>query len=396
MRKAYLTKDDINDNVQVSDFLIGTGSMFFGQEGNIRQFIVSPFVEDKQVVVFVNMDRNEWHTTHPEMSGKVTDLSEKVFSRDSNAETLNLIYKMASVIDRQPRPSAFLFDTIDKIQVSMDVAPVGSGIHLMPLYCMGISQSVAYKFMKEGTYKGIRDGKEHHALLFPNSNGGFYSLTGNGWRTLGEDGITLLGPTRDLQRLCVFENPLDFLALQQKRHRLGTEVFFGSDRYLIINGKKNLDDALGHVANHPEYYKVCCFFPITDSGIELSAKFDDICRGTFWDSSRLYVGHTSLADSLDYETWAVRDDGVMAMKYKVDAAIEREKKAKEAEEREAKKAASQKQQTEPLAAERQQLKVRDVPQTATVRDTPKSKSEVAPKTQKTTTDDERTKRGFRL
>ena len=401
-RPSYLSKDDINKNVLVSDFLIGCQSMFFGQEGNIRKFIAFPSDEEKRLFIFVNMDRNEWYCTHPEMKGRVTDLAERVFSMPPNGDTLNNIYKKSCLIDSLARPSKYLFDPTEKIQVSMDVEPIGDYDNsdtiysLARLYFMGISQSVAFDFMKEGIYRGIRDGKEHHTLLFPNSNGGYYDLTDNGWRTLGKDSITLLGPARDLQRLCVFENPLDFLALQQKRHSLGTEVFFDSDRYLIINGRKNLDEALGHVATHPEYFNVCCFFSITDSGIELSAKFDDICRGTFRDSSRLYVGHTSLADSLDYEVMADRSEGVMAMKSKVNAAIEKEQKAKEARECEAKAEAARKQQTEARAAERQQPKVHDVPQTATVRDTPKPKSEVAPKTRQATTDDERPKRGFRL
>lgn len=396
MSKSYLSKDDINNNVLVSDFLIGRGGVFFGQEGNTRQFLAYPPGKDGYIVVFANMDRNDWYCTNPKMGGKVTDLAEMVFSMPPNDDTLNTIYKISCLIDSLSRPSTYLFDPTDKIQVSVDVSPLDHSEALIPLYCMGISQSVAYKYMKKGTYTGIRDGKEHHTLLFPNSNGGYYSMTANGWRTLDKEGITLLGSTRDLQRLCVFDNPLDFLALQQKRHRLGTEVFFDSDRYLIINGKKNLDDALGHVANHPEYYNVCCFFPITDSGIELSAKFDDICRGTYRDSARLYVGHTSLADSLDYETWAVRNDGVSFMKARVNAVIEREKKEEESEEHEKKTEAARKQQTETRAVERQQPKVREVPQTETVRNTPNPKSEVATKNNKTTTDDEIPKRGFRL
>jgi hypothetical protein len=395
MEKSYFTKEDIDKNMLVSDFLIGKQSVFFGQEGNTRQFLVYPPGKDDYIVVFANMDRNDWYCTNPVMGGKVTDLAEKVFSMPLNADTLNTIYKISSLIDSLTKPSTYLIDPTDKIQVSVDVTPLDHNYSLIPLYCMGISQSVAYKFLKDGTYTGIRDGKEHHTPLFPNSNGGYYSLGPNGWRTLGKEGITLLGPTRDLQRLCVFENPLDFLALQQKRHKLGTEVFFDSDRYLIINGKSNLDDALGHVANHPEYYHVCCFFPITDSGIELSAKFDDICRGTYRDSSRLYVGHTSLADSLDYETRAARNEGVSIMTAKMNAAIERVKRAKEAKEHEAEIEAAKKQQTETRAAERQQPKVRDVPQTPTVRDTPKPKSETTQTTQKVATDDDNPKRGFR-
>ena len=220
MTKSYLTKEDIDKNVLVSDFLIGRSSVFFGQEGNTRQFLAYPPGKDDYIVVFANMDRNDWYCTNPVMGGKVTDLAEKVFSMPPNDATLNKIYKMSTLIDCLTKPSTYLIDTTDKIQVPVDVVPLEHSDILALLYCMGISQSVAYKFMKDGTYTGIRDGEEHHTPLFPNSNGGYYGLTANGWRTLGKEGITLLGPTRDLQRLCVFENPLDFLALQQKRHRL--------------------------------------------------------------------------------------------------------------------------------------------------------------------------------
>ena len=83
------------------------------------------------------------------------------------------------------------------------------------------------------------------------------------------------------------------------------------------------------------------------------------------------------------------------MTAKMNAAIDREKRAKEAKEHEAEIEAAKKQQTETRAAERQQPKVRDVPQTPTVRDTPKPKSETTQTTQKVATDDDNPKRGFR-
>ena len=393
MAKSYLTREDIDKNVLVSDVLIGMKSLFFGQENNIRQFVVYP--RDKEpVYCFVNMDRNEWFTSNPVMKGKATDLLEKVFNIKIDDEVINTTFKLMSGLLQNPRPSTFMFDPADIIKVEMDINLIDDNNIMSPLYMMGISQSLAYKFMMQGTFTGIRDNQEHHALLFPNSSGGYYSMNERGWRTVGEDGISLLGPTKECQRLCVFDSPLDFLALQQMRHIKGADVFFSTDRYLIINGKKNLDDALGHVSTHPEYYHVCCFFPITDQGVKLFAKFRDICQGTAVDSSRLYTGHTSLADSLDYEQIARRREGFMVMKSKISAAIEREQRAKAAAEKQAQAQAAKQQQTQTPAAKKQQPKVQNVPQTATVRDTPKPKSETTTTTQKVATDDDRPKRGF--
>ena len=87
MDNYYLTKEDINKNVLVSDFLISTGSTFFGQDNNIRQFLMFPDGRDNPyLIAFVNMDRNEWVCTNPEMGGKVTDLAEKVFSLPIDAK----------------------------------------------------------------------------------------------------------------------------------------------------------------------------------------------------------------------------------------------------------------------------------------------------------------------
>lgn len=59
MRKSYLSKEDINNNVLVSDFLISMGSTFFGQDNNIRQFLMFPDGRDNPyLIAFVNMDRN--------------------------------------------------------------------------------------------------------------------------------------------------------------------------------------------------------------------------------------------------------------------------------------------------------------------------------------------------
>ena len=218
MDNYYLTKEDINKNVLVSDFLISTGSTFFGQDNNIRQFLMFPDGRDNPyLIAFVNMDRNEWVCTNPEMGGKVTDLAEKVFSLPIDAKFMANALRVVQIMDDMPRPSAFKLDPSDKVQVPVDVGVIDEDKILIPLFCMGISKKVAYDYLRQGTYKGIKDGKEHHMLLFPNSNGGYYSLAGNGWRVVGEEGISLIGPKMDTQRLCVFDNPLDFLTLQQKR-----------------------------------------------------------------------------------------------------------------------------------------------------------------------------------
>ena len=84
----------------------------------------------------------------------------------------------------------------------------------------------------------------------------------------------------------------------------------------------------------------------------------------------------------------------MVMKSKVDAAIEREQRARAAAEKQAQTQAAKQQQTQTPAAKKQQTKVQNVPQTVTVRDTPKPKSETTTTTQKVATDDVKPKRGF--
>ena len=406
MTKSYLTKEDIDQNVLVSDVLIGLRCIFHDQIDNVRNFVMFPDGKDKPYNIgFVNMERNEWYCTNPDMEGKATDLLEKVFDRKIDDDLLDTTYRLVGRFSQCPKPSTYMFDTTDTVQVPMDVSVIDDDDLLVPLYLMGISQLIANKYMKQGSYIGINDGEMYHTLLFPNSNGGYYSMVDKGWRVVGEEGVSLIGSKKDCQRLCVFDSPLDFLALQQKRHIKGADVFFSTDRFLIINGKKNLDEALGHVATHPEYYHVCCFFPNTDQGREMFAKFRDICQGTAVNSSRLYTAHTSIADSVVYDVNARRMDGLMTMTNIIADAKDREFEAKLAAEQQAQAQAAKQQMEQAQAAkqqksqapvaEKQQPKVQNVPQTTTVRDTQKPKSESTQTTQKVTTDDVKPKRSPR-
>ena len=197
-----------------------------------------------------------------------------------------------------PLPSTIQF-THSKVQVPVEVSPIFDFDLLRPIYNMGISEKIAYENLKQGTYIGIKDGKEHHVLLFPNGHGGYYSLEGDKWHTIGDEGITIIGPKRDTQMLCVFTNPLDFLALKQMRQTLGMEPFFANDRFLVINGQRNIDEALRHIHANSGYYNVCCFVPNNEGGKADYEKFVDICQGSAINSSRLYKGHMTFADSLD-------------------------------------------------------------------------------------------------
>ena len=262
MHSIILSKKLVDDHVSVSDYLIGMGAMFFEQTGNMRKFIsFQPGGSEPDRIVFVNMDRNEWTCTNP-------------------------------------LPSTIQF-THSKVQVPVEVSPIFDFDLLRPIYNMGISEKIAYENLKQGTYIGIKDGKKHHVLLFPNGQGGYYSLEGDKWHTIGDEGITIIGPKRDTQMLCVFTNPLDFLALKQMRQTLGMEPFFANDRFLVINGQRNMDEALRHIHANSEYYNVCCFVSNNEGGKADYEKFVDICQGSAINSSRLYKGHMTFADSLD-------------------------------------------------------------------------------------------------
>ena len=208
MDNKKLNKKAIDDNVLVSDYLIGMGAVFFEQEGNIRKFVtLQADNNDPDRVVFVNMDRNEWTCAIPEMGGKATDLAERFFSLPSNGDTLQSIIDTVRNVSMAPQPSTIQYEH-SKVKVPVDVSPIFDLDLLRPIYSMGISEKIASECLKQGTYIGIKDGKEHHVLLFPNGQGGYYSLEGDKWHTIGDEGITIIGPKRDTQMLCVFSFPL--------------------------------------------------------------------------------------------------------------------------------------------------------------------------------------------
>ena len=181
MTTSYLTKEDIDQNVLVSDVLIGLRCIFHDQIDNVRNFVMFPDGKDKPYNIgFVNMERNEWYCTNPDMEGKATDLLEKVFDRKIDDDLLDTTYRLVGRFSQCPKPSNYMFDTTDTVQVPMDVSVIDDDDLLVPLYLMGISQLIANKYMKQGSYIGINDGEVYHTLLFPNSNGGYYSMVDKG------------------------------------------------------------------------------------------------------------------------------------------------------------------------------------------------------------------------
>lgn len=306
---------EVNESVKIAEFLLGMQIPFQQQIGRNRYCNIANVANGKDTTIAVNLDRNHWYSEELEMGGKVTELVEDVMNQGKiDFAMLKFIEEQASKARKLEVRSTFDFQET-KVTVKVKVKPLQDPMLLSHLCAFGISADISTKYLMQGTFRGIKDGKEHHTVVFGNDKGGYYLFNGGDFRTYGTDGITIIGEPCKGQRLCVYDNVMDFLAMMQKRSTLGTDVLLSNDRHLVINGSRNLEDALNHIKEKSDYENICCIFPTNDYGKKLFAKISNISAGAAIDSSRLYAGYLTLADTL---VGRLRDDSWSQDKKKSD------------------------------------------------------------------------------
>lgn len=289
---------EANNSVKIAEFLLGQGIPFRQQVGRNGYFDIIDDSNGRHTMVAVNLDRNRWYSEGLKTGGNVTDLVEVVMHRGKvDLPMLEFMEGQASKARELEVRSTFDFRKT-KVAVKVKFGPLEDPVLLSHLCAFGISTDISTRYLVRGTYLGMRDGKEHHAAAFANDGGGYYLFNGSDFRTFGTDGISTIGERRKGQRLCVYENAMDFLAMMQKRYTLGTDALLGNDRHLVINGGKNLGDALDHIKGKSDYEDICCIFPRNEQGKEMFAKISDISNGTAIDSSRLYTGFLTIGETL--------------------------------------------------------------------------------------------------
>lgn len=157
-------------------------------------------------------------------------------------------------------------------------------------------------------YKSASEMPEHETLwvadvlrtdlAMPTTGGGCYIWNGTKFQLHGKKGITLCGTdNEEYGNTCyVYDNPFDFLALMEERHKNGADKLMSEGLHLIINGDGNLKEALDYLHKRCDFGDVVCLLPNTDHGRELFRKVSDATRGTAVDRSDLFAPHASLYD----------------------------------------------------------------------------------------------------
>jgi hypothetical protein len=134
----------------------------------------------------------------------------------------------------------------------------------------GISEQVAYKYLKEIIYEV--DGKEYFALGFPNRSGGWELRSSVFKGCIGDKDITLFeGDSK--QYIAVFEGFMDFLSCL---------TLYGDEKtgnnVLILNSVSMRGRGLAHI-KAGEYKEVYTYFDNDKGGDETFLKFKEGLEG---------------------------------------------------------------------------------------------------------------------
>ncbi|MGI6224123.1 MAG: hypothetical protein ACOYJG_11000 [Prevotella sp.] len=124
-------------------------------------------------------------------------------------------------------------------------------------------------------------------------NGGYYVYDGFTYRPLDKRGISTVGRHVQFQVCNVFDNWLDYLAFQERRHQTG-QYLLANDYFLILNGKSNLEEAMRFLRLNPDFMEVRSFMPDTEEGRFLTARVKEATKGTAVDCSSYYAKSVTL------------------------------------------------------------------------------------------------------
>lgn len=131
------------------------------------------------------------------------------------------------------------------------------------------------------------------AIALRNVNGGLQLYTGEFTYPEKSEGYCLFGgkEVEQGEKLYVYENIMDYLGLMEQRHANGTEAIMPPAHHLIINGDKNMAEALTYIHDYCDYLNVVCMFPNDKEGRALFEKVNYATRNTAEDASQRLYGN---------------------------------------------------------------------------------------------------------
>ena len=299
MKKQQVNKSEFNKYCQISDLLAAIGVGCYEQRGVLRHYMLINHKTGAMFDFTVNTARNEWISRRDNRYGQAADIID--YLRGDMQETkhyyeTDLMALVFHYANQQKMPKSY--PTVN-IHIGMksfiEVGELESHSAISLLTRHGITNKTAEDC-------GVREIKLHFPgrkevvsqLAFPCDSGDYYVFDDKTFRPLDRKSISTIGFHHQFQVCNVFENWLDYLAFQERRHQTG-QYLLADDYNLIINGKGNIKEAMQFLRNSPDFLEVRSFMPKTEEGNWLTQRVMEATKGSAIDCSYSYAKTGSLS-----------------------------------------------------------------------------------------------------
>lgn len=323
-----LSKKEFNEACQVADLLAAMGVGCYEQRGSLRHYMLINHKTGSVYDFTVNTARNEWISRRDNRQGQAADIFDYLHGDAPGAKHYfehDLLALVAHYGERKKIPKSY--PTVDvhigmKSFVELGDLESHSAISLLTKH--GISTKTSMDC-------GVREIKLHYPnskevvsrLALPCDNGSYYVFDGKTYRPLENRGISTMGTHKQFQVCNVFENWMDYLAFQERRHQTG-QYWLANDYNVIMNGKGNVDKVMDFLRQNPDFLEVRSFMPATDEGRYLTNRVMEATKGTAVDKTSKYEERGSLAADIlpAFPDWYVEE--CRKLKEQEEARIRRE------------------------------------------------------------------------
>lgn len=295
-RKAF------NNLCSCADTLTAYGLGCYEQRDALRRYLLVNRHTGEWYDITINTARNEWISRKDNRQGQVVELMEHLglFDPTDNQRYVKIRESITNHY-RTLEAMPINYPTID-LHIGrnslVDDAELSSHDAVAMLTREGISMRTAIDCgVREVRILYPKAKEVACRIAFPTDNGDYSVFDGKTFRPLFHKGISTVGRQRLYQTCNVFENWLDYLAFQERRHRTG-QYLLSDDYHLIINGKANIKEAEEFLRHNPDFMEVRSFMPETDVGKFLTARIMDATKGTVVNCSATHAKDGSILAAL--------------------------------------------------------------------------------------------------
>ncbi len=261
---------------------------------------ISPFREEKEPSLFVNIRKNVWNDfgdiggnaldfvirhQHTNVKGALEFL-DQMFGKGftTPAVTVRNVRTPAS-----PKQESFLTDRI---------MPFGASADSLVAYITqerGINAEIAGKYLKEVHFTNRENGRGYFAVGFENMSGGYEIRNPFFKSSLGTKNMSLIPGNGAGEELYVFEGFLDFLS----KLTLESTSAFSADA-LILNTAKYVEKAIKFI-QEKGYKRIIGFLDNDKTGEEVTEKLKSEFESKFLDNRGNYQEFKDLNEFLQQQ-----------------------------------------------------------------------------------------------